>query len=64
MGIIIGFVIGIGIRETDPSDDVIMWLGMFLVVKIRYCQNKDIVACQAHPVLVKIGPMLAPSFSL
>ncbi len=32
VGIIIGFVVGISIRETDPSDDVIMWLGKFLVI--------------------------------
>ncbi len=28
----------------------------------KFQEWEDIVACQAHPALVKIGPVLVPSF--
>lgn len=27
LGVCVGFVIGFGLREVDPSDDALMWIG-------------------------------------
>ena len=28
VGIIVGFIVGLAIRPANPSDDVLMWIGM------------------------------------
>ncbi len=46
------------------------WLGEFQVARwLDFCDEPDItflyiyiVACQPHPALVKVGPVLAPFF--